>query len=128
MNQTCKNIYFELNGNKALVIIPHDWIKWLAPSKNIMDKQIAENNKLEETELDKLISYIEDVHDFARKQVRSFFMNDKEYVARCMGIEDILSYIENEMKSEQRIKKVDSLISLATDRLSTQHNHWKSND
>ena len=27
------NIYFELNGSKAIVIIPEEWIKTMAPSK-----------------------------------------------------------------------------------------------
>lgn len=33
VNQTSGNIYFELNGSGGLVIIPHEWINWLAPSK-----------------------------------------------------------------------------------------------
>lgn len=35
VNQTAENIYFELNGSDALVIIPHNWIKWLAPSEKL---------------------------------------------------------------------------------------------
>ena len=33
VNQTAGNIYFELNGSGGLVIVPHEWINWLAPSK-----------------------------------------------------------------------------------------------
>lgn len=33
VNQTAGNIYFELNGSGGLIIIPHEWINWLAPSK-----------------------------------------------------------------------------------------------
>ncbi len=33
VNQTGVNFYFELNGSEALVIIPHDGIKWMAPSR-----------------------------------------------------------------------------------------------
>lgn len=34
-NQTSTSIYFRLNGSDALVIIPHSWIEWMAPTKNI---------------------------------------------------------------------------------------------
>lgn len=34
-NQTSTNIYFRLNGSDALVIIPHSWIEWMAPSKEL---------------------------------------------------------------------------------------------
>ena len=37
LNQTGSNIYFELNGSNALVIIPHEWIEWLAPSKKLWE-------------------------------------------------------------------------------------------
>lgn len=37
INQTSTNIYFELNGSNALVIIPHAWIEWLAPSKKLWE-------------------------------------------------------------------------------------------
>lgn len=33
VNNNGKNFYFELNGSNALVIIPHSWIEWMAPSK-----------------------------------------------------------------------------------------------
>lgn len=33
VNQNYGNFYFELNGADALVIIPHSWIEWMAPSK-----------------------------------------------------------------------------------------------
>lgn len=33
VNQNLGNFYFELNGSEALVIIPHGWIEWMAPSK-----------------------------------------------------------------------------------------------
>lgn len=35
VNQLGGNFYFELNGSKALVIIPHSWIEWMAPSKEL---------------------------------------------------------------------------------------------
>ena len=38
VNQNGGNFYFELNGSKALVIIPHSWIEWMAPSKNLNKK------------------------------------------------------------------------------------------
>lgn len=31
VNQTVSNIYFELKDTKELVIIPHEYISWLAP-------------------------------------------------------------------------------------------------
>lgn len=34
-NRTERNIYFRLNGNSALVIIPHSWIEWMAPAKKL---------------------------------------------------------------------------------------------
>lgn len=34
-NQTSTSIYFRLNGSDALVIIPHNWIEWMAPSKEL---------------------------------------------------------------------------------------------
>lgn len=34
-NLTSTNIYFRLNGSDALVIIPHSWIEWMAPSKEL---------------------------------------------------------------------------------------------
>ena len=33
VNQNNGNFYFELNGAGGLVIIPHGWIEWMAPSK-----------------------------------------------------------------------------------------------
>ena len=33
VNQANGKFFFELNGSKALVIIPHSWIKWMAPAK-----------------------------------------------------------------------------------------------
>lgn len=49
VNQTARNIYFELNCSGALVIIPHDWIDWLAPSKILWEHRrqrlIAERNR-----------------------------------------------------------------------------------
>lgn len=33
VNQNNGNFYFELNGSGALVIIPHNEIEWMAPSK-----------------------------------------------------------------------------------------------
>lgn len=34
-NQTSTSIYFRLNGSDALVIIPHNWIEWMAPAKKL---------------------------------------------------------------------------------------------
>ena len=34
-----RNFYFELNSSDALVIIPHSWIEWMAPSKIIWEKK-----------------------------------------------------------------------------------------
>lgn len=34
VNQENGKFYFELNGSEALIIIPHRWIQWMAPSKN----------------------------------------------------------------------------------------------
>ena len=31
--------YFELSNNDALVIIPHSWIEWMAPSKILEEKK-----------------------------------------------------------------------------------------
>ena len=49
VNQTAGNIYFELNGSGGLVIIPHEWINWLAPSKVLWEHRrqrlISEKNK-----------------------------------------------------------------------------------
>ncbi len=33
VNQTSDTFYFELNGSGALIIIPHNEIEWMAPSK-----------------------------------------------------------------------------------------------
>mgnify|MGYP003403652815 CR=1 FL=1 len=39
VNRNYGNFYFELNGSDALVIIPHSWIEWMAPSKKLWDMQ-----------------------------------------------------------------------------------------
>ena len=42
VNQNNGNFYFELNGAGGMVIIPHGWIEWMAPSKvhwDLMRKQ-----------------------------------------------------------------------------------------
>ena len=39
VNKNGSNFYFELNGSNALVIIPHRWIEWMAPSKKLWDMQ-----------------------------------------------------------------------------------------
>lgn len=39
VNQNDGKFYFELNGSNALVIIPHGWIEWMAPSKVLWDMQ-----------------------------------------------------------------------------------------
>ena len=33
IHQSHGNLYFELNGSKALVIVPEEWISYCAPSK-----------------------------------------------------------------------------------------------
>ena len=36
INQTNGHFYFELNDiKKSLVIVPHSWIEWMAPSKKL---------------------------------------------------------------------------------------------
>lgn len=36
VNQVSGHFYFELNDiKKSLVIVPHNWIKWMAPSKKL---------------------------------------------------------------------------------------------
>ena len=43
VNQNNENFYFEINGSKDLVIIPHESIEWMAPSykhKEIKKKRI----------------------------------------------------------------------------------------
>lgn len=39
VNQNNGNFYFELNNSNALVIIPHSWIEWMAPSKISWEKK-----------------------------------------------------------------------------------------
>lgn len=39
VNQNSRNFYFELNSSNALVIIPHSWIEWMAPSKILWEKK-----------------------------------------------------------------------------------------
>ena len=39
VNQNSGNFYFKLNNSNALVIIPHSWIEWMAPSKIIWEKK-----------------------------------------------------------------------------------------
>ena len=34
VNQTASSLYFELKDTKELVIIPHEYILWLAPVKD----------------------------------------------------------------------------------------------
>ena len=36
-NQTSTSIYFRLNGSDALLIIPHSWIEWMAPAKDLWE-------------------------------------------------------------------------------------------
>lgn len=33
INQTMESLYFELYNSKAIAIIPHSWIKWMAPER-----------------------------------------------------------------------------------------------
>ena len=37
-NITGTNIYFKIHGSNALAIIPHDKIKWMAPSKILFEE------------------------------------------------------------------------------------------
>lgn len=39
VNENSGRFYFELNNNDALVIIPHSWIEWMAPSKILWEKK-----------------------------------------------------------------------------------------
>ena len=39
VNQANGRFYFELNNSNALVIIPHSWIEWMAPSKILWEKK-----------------------------------------------------------------------------------------
>ena len=43
VNQNNGNFYFELNNSEDLVIIPHSWIKWMAPSKILKEEAIKNN-------------------------------------------------------------------------------------
>ena len=43
VNQHDGNFYFELNGSNALVIIPHEWIKWMAPSEVLWELRRKED-------------------------------------------------------------------------------------
>lgn len=47
VNQANNSIYFELNGSKAIVIIPHEWIKTMAPSLKLW-KPSYENDGINE--------------------------------------------------------------------------------
>lgn len=40
-NITSTSIYFRLNGCNGLVIVPHNKIEWMAPSKNHFDRGIG---------------------------------------------------------------------------------------
>ena len=44
VNQTDR-FYFELNNSKALVIIPHEWVECMAPSKALWDLEIERRKK-----------------------------------------------------------------------------------
>lgn len=44
VNTNGRNFYFELNGSNALVIIPHGWIEWMAPSKVLWDLRRKDND------------------------------------------------------------------------------------
>ena len=39
VNENNGRFYFELNNNDALVIIPHSWIEWMAPSKILWEEK-----------------------------------------------------------------------------------------
>lgn len=38
VNNSGSNFYFELKDSNDLVIVPHNWIKWMAPSKLLKEK------------------------------------------------------------------------------------------
>ena len=45
VNNNNGNFYFELNGHpNSVIIIPHNWIKWMAPSKKL-NERMAEDDK-----------------------------------------------------------------------------------
>ena len=46
VNQTGVNFYFELNGSEALVIVPHEGIEWMAPSKALWDTKKINGGEL----------------------------------------------------------------------------------
>ena len=43
VNQTPTTFYFELNGSRNLVLIPHSKIEWMAPALKVGKKQENEN-------------------------------------------------------------------------------------
>ena len=46
VNQDDGHFYFELNDiPKSLVIIPHSWIDWMAPSKILNKRMITDDRK-----------------------------------------------------------------------------------
>ena len=45
VNQNNGNFYFELNHSNALIIIPHNWIKWMAPSKRLNKRMIIDDRE-----------------------------------------------------------------------------------
>ena len=47
VNQTATNLYFIKKGTEELIIIPHEWIEWLAPARPI-EEEVNEENKKEE--------------------------------------------------------------------------------
>jgi hypothetical protein len=43
VNQTPTTFYFELNGSRNLVLIPHSKIEWMAPALKVSKKQEVDN-------------------------------------------------------------------------------------
>lgn len=45
IHQSHGNLYFELNGSSALVVVPEKWIEYVAPSK-VMANKYSDNHKI----------------------------------------------------------------------------------
>lgn len=46
VNNNNGNFYFELNGHpNSVVIIPHNWIKWMAPSKRLNKRMTVDDRE-----------------------------------------------------------------------------------
>ena len=46
VNHNGVNFYFELNGHPgSVIIIPHSWIKWMAPSKRLNKRVVTDDRE-----------------------------------------------------------------------------------